>query len=759
MNVMTTFKSLAIATAVTIAMPSALSAQTTSTTSIDEDFSLFTSGSEDSPSSAINSEDGTIPSNYFHQSGWTGFGVHQAGGACALINPDNYGAQLNTATGNYAGTYVVTVRAKTLASNSSNNARLNIGLWQEADNQYNQTSYYEHFVTSKTEWREFTYTFNNTDFTQSNRMLIAFYTDGNVLIDDVHIYKPETLQAPTPLGATDFKTDGFTANWMPVENATHYLFSLFHNVTNPVTEETSFSESFASLKDGGSMPEGWTYTSQDGSKPEFYSNDKEKVASAVRFKTGDVIEMPDNGGTYTSLSFSILEVKMPRNIEDLWGTEIHVDLWNGFAWTNFTTIQVDASEYGEQFEHEIDWTRFIKQDKNKCTKIRFRLSGMPDDCAFGLTNFKWSTKTSSNQVYDIRDQRVDGTFFTTSGLDPETDYFYTVKACNDNMTSASSNAMEADGLPAPVAEAATDVNHDSYTANWQPVAKATGYTVDNFDVYVAPKDEDSYVVINEDFSKIADTGVTIEKPFAFQNSSYQKLGSNMVYREGWQCIWGGYADGCFVGTGMTDYNISGVLLTPELTLSNDEGRYHVRLTARSMLKSDDMIVYGNAGTGVSCTLSPDEWRTFDIDLTGGQLNDVVAFTTANHYPFIIDDIKITQNLKKDDRVYELLSTSSTIDADETQYTVSQLSQPAANHTYAFAVKAIRQRQTSQTTSGRSNIEMVDGFLSAINNTTVASPSARETARFTPDGMKANAQTKGLVIVKFSDGRVKKYVQK
>lgn len=65
--------------------------------SIAEDFSLFTAGSEEAPSTAINSTDGTIPSHYFHQPGWTGYGVHQANGTCALINPDAYGAQLNTA--------------------------------------------------------------------------------------------------------------------------------------------------------------------------------------------------------------------------------------------------------------------------------------------------------------------------------------------------------------------------------------------------------------------------------------------------------------------------------------------------------------------------------------------------------------------------------------------------------------------------------------------------------------------------------------
>lgn len=756
MNV-TTFKTLAFATImVASATPYVASAQT-SVTAIDEDFSLFTSGSEQSPSDAINSDDGTIPARYFHESGWTGYGVHQAGGSCALINPDNYGAQLNTTLGNYSGQYVVTVRAKTLAENYQNNARLSIGLWQEAENQYNQTSYYENFVTTKDEWREFTYTFNNTSFTSSNRMLIAFYTNDKVLIDDVHIYKPTTLVAPTLLGASDFTADGFTANWMPVENATHYLVSVFHNEKNPVTETLDFSEDFASLS-SGNMPQGWTYTSQSGTPAEIYENPDGGVTSAVKFKTGDVVEMPDNGGTYTSLSFSIIEVKMPRNIEDIWGTEIFVDLWNGFQWTNFTTIQVDADEYGGLLRHEIDWTRFIKQDKYACTKVRFRLTGMPDDCAFGLTDFKWSTKSSSTTTYDIRDQRTDNTFYTVSGLNPETDYFYIVKACNESATSESSTALEADGLTAPVADDATDANHDSYTAHWQEVPKATGYVVDNFDVFVAPEDIEGYVVLSEDFSRISDTGVSIDKPFAFQNSNYQKLGANMVRREGWQCLWGGYAEGCFVGTGMTDYNISGELLTPELTLSNDGGEFNVQLSARSMLKDDALIVYNmGSGEAVRCDISPNEWRTFNAKLTDGQLSDIVVFTTANHYPFIIDDIKITQNLKAGDRVLELLNSYDGIDADETEYTVSGLTQPSVNHTYAFGVTAIRARQSGQTRSARSNIKMVDSFLGM--ELPAANMTAHQTGIYTIDGRKANNKTRGFVIVKFSDGTVKKMYQK
>ena len=176
MNVSTTIKTLAVTAIMTVAAPFAATAQTTD---ISEDFSLFTEGSEDSPSAAINSENGNIPARYFHTTGWSGYGVHQAGGACALINPDQYGAQLNTAVGTYTGSYVVKVRAKTLSSNYQDNTRLNIGLWEEAENQYNQTTYYENFVTTKSEWREFTFKFdNNSIYANSNRMLVSFYTDG-----------------------------------------------------------------------------------------------------------------------------------------------------------------------------------------------------------------------------------------------------------------------------------------------------------------------------------------------------------------------------------------------------------------------------------------------------------------------------------------------------------------------------------------------------------------------------------------------------
>ena len=754
MNI-STIKTFAFAAVVAATVPFAAYAQ--STTDVAEDFSLFAAGSESAPSSAINdANSGYIPASYFHQSGWTGFGVHQADGACALINPDNYGAQLNSPTGYYTGAYIVKVRAKTLAANYRDNAQLTIGLWEESESQYNQTTYYEPYTTTKSEWREFTFEFNNTSYT-SDKMLVAFSTNDKVLIDDVQISKSTALIAPQLTGVTNFAADGFTAHWQPSIGATHYLFSLFHKTKNSEATEQEFAEDFTSLKTTGTMPEGWTYTSQSGSAPEFFENTDNGIKGAVQFKNGDVITMPDNGGTLTALTFNIVECKMPKNADELNGAQIIVDLWNGFTWQNFTTIQIDADEYGYGDTHEIDWSRFVQKDQYKCTTMRFRLTGMPDDCAFGLAAFAWGTKNASSIVYDIKDKRVDGTSYTVSGLDAYTDYAYTVKACTETATSASSEAYDVIGCVAPVAEAATDVRHDSYTANWQLAPKATGYIVKNNDLYTAPSDEENFVVLNEDFSKISGSGVSIDQPYAFQNSKYEPIQTSMVYREGWQCYWGGYAEGCFVLTGLTDYNISGELVTPELSLNNDGGRYHVKVTARSMQKDETMIVYSKKTyAGQECQLSPDEWRTFELDFTGGELNDLIAFTSKNHYPFIVDDIKITQNLKQGDRVYEYLSTSDVVEEEETSYTVTNLAPCNANHTYAYRVYGVRDYNGKQVVSDGSDYVVVDGFT-AINPTEHNS-TMRETARYTIDGVKANANTRGVVIVKYADGSAKKQVR-
>ena len=159
---------------------------------------------------------------------------------------------------------------------------------------------------------------------------------------------------------------------------------------------------------------------------------------------------------------------------------------------------------------------------------------------------------------------------------------------------------------------------------------------------------------------------------------------------------------------------------------------------------------------MECEISPDEWRVFETDVTGGQLDDIVVFTTARHYPFIIDDIKITQNIKAGDHVYTYLNDSETIEEEETSYTFTKLTQPKTDHTYAYRVYGQRVYNDKKVTSEPSNYVTVD-FSASINKTDAAQ-NATEVARYTIDGVKASSNTRGIVLVKYSDGSVKKLVK-
>ena len=132
-----------------------------------------------------------------------------------------------------------------------------------------------------------------------------------------------------------------------------------------------------------------------------------------------------------------------------------------------------------------------------------------------------------------------------------------------------------------------------------------------------------------------------------------------------------------------------------------------------------------------------------------------AFTRQNHYPFIIDEIKITQNLKAGDRVYTFLDNSEEIE-EETSYTLTQLAQPKANHTYAYRVYGQRMYNNKKVVSAPSDYVTVD-FSTGINKTKTAG-NAAEVARYTVDGVKVGANARGVVLVKYADGSVKKQVK-
>ena len=152
-----------------------------------------------------------------------------------------------------------------------------------------------------------------------------------------------------------------------------------------------------------------------------------------------------------------------------------------------------------------------------------------------------------------------------------------------------------------------------------------------------------------------------------------------------------------------------------------------------------------------------------IDLVDGQGNALKTFELGEtaESQFSVTGTEVTlptgANLKAGDRVYTFLDNSEEIEEEEeTSYTLTQLAQPKTNHTYAYRVYGQRMYNNKKVVSAPSDYVTVD-FSTGINKTEAAE-NAAEVARYTVDGVKVGANARGVVLVKYADGSVKKQVQ-
>ncbi|MCM1449759.1 MAG: hypothetical protein NC082_05415 [Clostridiales bacterium] len=160
-----------------------------------------------------------------------------------------------------------------------------------------------------------------------------------------------------------------------------------------------------------------------------------------------------------------------------------------------------------------------------------------------------------------------------TGLDPATTYFYVVRAIGSNGNkSEDSNTVEVirciSSLDAPEAIAAVNVTENGYTATWNGVENADSYVVNT---YVKETTTQSSIisVLNEDFS-----GVTMGSLEQIDYSTDPL--DNFTKEKGWITdVSKTYASGYYV---MYPTVGKGVLITPVMNLSSDNGAFSVDLT-------------------------------------------------------------------------------------------------------------------------------------------------------------------------------------
>lgn len=688
---------------------------------IDEDFSGFTDGTEDNPSTATILDD---MGNFVNKSAlkpysealsykqWGGAGIFSAGGCLAITN----GMFLNTPAGDMSGEVTLTFRARlSKAGGSTTLNALKLMFISRSSILDYEVKYYN--LTD--EWQTFTYTSTLGEFEHSGFQFYSMYASNIILVDDIRLEQTRTsIPAPKVHEAENMTDTSFKAVWNKSIEADHYLLSVF--TKNESNELMTVSEGFDNIKadDKGNIdatspnyPEGWEFAWKDNdlsnhiAKGEGAGTDNKQAVRLI--DTGDAITTPycpegikslkfwvkaeanDSQPKFSSIMFTVnfgkgvYTVDNYINIPDMFTPEHR----NGYYFDLTETLSAFDKIYSVKIE-------YIREEDDKTTIL--------------FDDFSYTTNKPTTYNYVLKDQKVeqqdneDGTVgFEVNGLDPDTDYTYSVKSVNSDFTSAASDEQEVYAVSIPTALPATNITANSYTANWTSHKKVDFYRVDQLQQTVIDKDTKDYVMLDEDFSKVTSSLTEADLLDGFyeegeRTSGYMPL-DDITKIAGWKASSTVRVNGWLGGNEAKQGSgtIAGAIVTPTIDLSHNEGACNISLRVWGS-EGDWLIIQGS---------NPASLATIEFPKGGGIVEKTITmplctskeqltFYSNNYKVFLIDYIKITQDVKAGDKVSTITGSVLTEDAD-TKSMVMTNPGFSDGHDVLYRVTAMRYDKDSQ----------------------------------------------------------------
>lgn len=688
---------------------------------IDEDFSGFTDGTEDNPSTATILDD---MGNFVNKSAlkpysealsykqWGGAGIFSAGGCLAIAN----GMFLNTPAGDMSGEVTLTFRAR--LSKAGGSTTLN-ALKLMFLSRSSILDYEVKFYSLTDEWQTFTYTSTLGQFEHSGFQFYSMYASNIILVDDIRLEQTRTsIPAPKVHEAENMTDTSFKAVWNKSIEADHYLLSVF--TKNESNELMTVSEGFDNIKadDKGNIdaaspnyPEGWEFAwkaddlSNHIAKGEGSGTGNKQAVRLI--DTGDAITTPycpegikslkfwvkaeanDGQPKFSSIMFTVnfgkgvYTVDNYINIPDMFTPEHR----NGYYFDLTETLSAFDKIYSVKIE-------YIREEDDKTTIL--------------FDDFSYTTNKPTTYNYVLKDQKVeqqdneDGTVgFEVNGLDPDTDYTYSVKSVNSDFTSVASDEQEVYAVSIPTALPATNITANSYTANWTSHKKVDFYRVDQLQQTVIEKDTKDYVMLDEDFSKVTSklTEADLLKGFYEEDertSGYMPL-DDITNIAGWKASSTVRVNGWLGGNEAKQGSgtIAGAIVTPTIDLSHNEGACNISLRVWGS-EGDWLIIQGS---------NPASLATIEFPKGGGIVEKTITmplctskeqltFYSNNYKVFLIDYIKITQDVKAGDKVTTITGSVLTEDAD-TKSMVMTNPGFSDGHDVLYRVTAMRYDKDSQ----------------------------------------------------------------
>lgn len=738
---------------------------------IDEDFSLITEGSSDQPGNNMLCYYYDEPGMYMDASltkdgQWAGSFVYPAGGMVALISPNSYtAADLDTPLGDYSGNITLTFRIKAIENSDVFVDLLKDGYTagNYTKNLNGDTNVTSFRIYKKEGWKNITIKMRNTSAAPDG--FFQFHSYGSILLDDVHVTtsSEDFVAPPTLLSETNITNTSFQANWRPTRKAFNYVVNLYKKEYTS-EGDTVITENFDNAaEDGSDLPDGWTFSLHADKKVQPVGVDG---SNALYISNGDTIVTPY---TYSKIKAMTMWVRfydpIPYGDEnmnyDIFDATMHIDGLTSSGWTEVASLY-----YGNKVSQGTTIDFASELGSNKYSGLRFYFTGLPDgdyavvddiNMTMGRPGKLIPAEFETSNGYADTEDRTSDTTYVFKGLDPEGDYYYTVNA---HYLKQYSNAdlQHLVAVASPTLKDASDIQSDSYQANWEEVGKADKYEVYNYGVYTAIGDE-CHVMLDEDFSAVEDEQTDPSSPNKVGNSEVMSL-DDYTKLPGWTASAGAaYINGMF-GCASSNY-YQYYIATPQLYLGNDS-KFYIHIKA-----------YGTPGDGLVINVGGHESgayfeatdatgkqgiidKTFEMDCSAYPMGRLYIYT-LNHYYFLLDEVKVAQDLKAGDKVYTYLSTGSIADGKTTSYVFGSLS---GYDQYAYAAKSILDHDGDTAESALSDFKLVQlrdaatGISETVNGT-----AAHEVARYTVDGKQTAKPVKGINLVKMSDGKVRKVIVK
>lgn len=688
---------------------------------IDEDFSGFTDGTEDNPSTATMLDD---MGNFVNKSAlkpysealsykqWGGAGIFSAGGCLAIAN----GMFLNTPAGDMSGEVTLTFRAR--LSKAGGSTTLN-ALKLMFISRSSLVDYEVKFYNLTDEWQTFTYTSTLGDFEHSGFQFYSMYASNIILVDDIRLEQTRTsIPAPKVQEAENMTDTSFKAVWNKSIEADHYLLSVF--TKNESKELMTVSEGFDNIKadDKGNIdaaspnyPEGWEFAWKDNdlsnhiAKGEGAGTDNKQAVRLI--DTGDAITTPYCSEGIKSLKFWVKAEAndgQPKYSSILFTVNFGKGVYTVDNYIDIPTMFAPAKRDGYYFDLTETLSAF---DKIYSVKIEY-IREEDDKTTILFDDFSYTTNKPTTYNYVLKDQKVeqqdneDGTVgFEVNGLDPDTDYTYSVKSVNSDFTSVASDEQEVYAVSIPTALPATNITANSYTANWTSHKKVDFYRVDQLQQTVIDKDTKDYVMLDEDFSKVTSSFTEADLlkgsyDEGERTSGYMPL-DDITKIAGWKASSTVRVNGWLGGNEAKQGSgtIAGAIVTPTIDLSHNEGACNISLRVWGS-EGDWLIIQGS---------NPASLATIEFPKGGGIVEKTITmplctskeqltFYSNNYKVFLIDYIKITQDVKAGDKVTTITGSVLTEDAD-TKSLVMTNPGFSDGHDVLYRVTAMRYDKDSQ----------------------------------------------------------------